>query len=379
MRWFRDLKMGYKLAVSFGLCLLLMAPLSAVSIRGMRQMNSVAAQIASDPLPGTAAIGKISSLMRQVRILDFRYILEKDTADRQKILALANQNMSEIEDALKRYEATIHVEEDRQNFRELMGAWQTYQQLRQRTFALSDQDRFKEAYRLLDEEGAKLFLERIGKRVDQMLAWNEAYGKQLAEEGASVSRQAQRVTLLMMGLSILIGVVFAFMTTRQITFMVGQIQQRLESLRSNCIIGIHRSVKAMARGDLTVEAHTGTSLIENPGKDELGRIADNVNQIILLVQETIAAFTEAQKSLGALIRQIASGADDLAASSVQLAASSDQGAHAASDIARSMREVTNAAEQSARTSQEIARGSEQQARTASETAQSMEALQRAVG
>jgi methyl-accepting chemotaxis protein len=379
MHWFSNLKMGYKLAASFGLCLLLMAGLGLLSIRGMQQMDAATMRLATDPLPGLEYIGKISSHMRQTRIREYRLLLEKEDADRQKLRAALEEDIRKANEALKRYEETINIEEDRQNFQKLSGAWQAYLQMHQRVVSLSDQGRFKEAYHLLDEEGARLFLEGIASRCDQMIEWNQRYGLQLTAQAASISKQAQKTTLLIMGLCVLVGVTLAFFITRQITGMVRQISNRLESLQSICMAGLQRAVQALAKGDLTATIVTGTTPIEKPGKDELGRIAHNINEIVRQTQATVAAFEEAQKSLRALIGDIASSADGLAATSLQLSSSSEQSARASDDIARNMQEVTLAADQSARTSQEIARGSEQQARTATETTHSMEILLQSVG
>jgi methyl-accepting chemotaxis protein len=379
MQWFSNIKMGYKLAASFGLCLLLMAGLGMLSIRGMQQIDAVATKIAKDPLPGSAQIGRISSQMRQTRIREYRLLLEKEDAVRQKLRAEMEENIREANEALKRYEESISIEEDRQNFQKLTGAWQAYLQMHQRVVSLSDQGRFQEAYHLLDKEGTRLFLEGIANRCDQMIEWNEKFGQQLAAQGNEVIKQARTTVLLIMGLCVLVSVTLAFFITRQITGVVRQISSRMESLQSVCVAGLLQGMQALAKGDLTVTIVTGTTPIEKPGKDELGQIAYNLNKVIQQTQATIAAYGEAQKSLHALIGDIASSADGLAAASLQLSSSTEQSSRAADDIARNMQEVTLAADQSARTSQEIARGGEQQARTATETTQTMEILQQSVG
>ncbi|WP_245177441.1 methyl-accepting chemotaxis protein [Geodermatophilus sp. DF01_2] len=143
-----------------------------------------------------------------------------------------------------------------------------------------------------------------------------------AELGATLSR-AQRITLAVAALGLLLVTGASMAILRSITRPVQRVKTALE---------------ALAAGDLT--ASSGVT-----SRDELGQMA--------------AALEEAQGSLRAVMAEVAASADAVAASSEELSASSAQISASAEETSAQSGVVAGAAEEVSRNVQTVAAGAEQ--------------------
>ncbi|HZP83522.1 MAG TPA: methyl-accepting chemotaxis protein [Chthonomonadaceae bacterium] len=380
MRRFGNLKTAAKLGVGFGLCLLLMLALGTFAIQRMGQMHNISKEIATDPLPGTGAIGRLGNDIRQFRIFEFRYVVARDQAARQKLSESLKARRETIEKGLADYDKTITKADDRANFDELKRRWNDYLQEHSQVTAMTQQYGSKRA--LAEVEGRSLTqFFAISDLVDRMIAWNIKNGERLAHEAAIQYETAWKFVLTLIFVAALLGIGMALLVTRAIAppltqmaaiaehLAVGEVNQTIlhtshdevgrlaDSLRAMIAYQqeMAQTAEAVAAGDLT------RRVTPKSGQDTLGN-----------------AFAQMVSNLHRLIGQVADSSDTVAATSTQLSSSAEQTGQAANDIARTIQEVANAAHQSAQTSTEMAQGSEQQARAATEAAGAMERLQASI-
>ncbi len=139
---------------------------------------------------------------------------------------------------------------------------------------------------------------------------------------------------------------------RGILGSVPNITMAAESLGRVCVTSLANGMQAFARGDLTMAARAGTTPPGCTSRDELGRTAEAMREVIGKVQQTVADYEAARADLARLIGQVTISAEQVNEGSSQLAQASSQVGQASTQIARSI--------------EEVARGASEQSRTASE-------------
>ena len=75
MKWISNLKLAWKLALSFGVCLALTAFIGAIAISRMGQLNAAANHIVVDPLESLKMLGDTTEDLADYRRLELRSVL----------------------------------------------------------------------------------------------------------------------------------------------------------------------------------------------------------------------------------------------------------------------------------------------------------------
>jgi methyl-accepting chemotaxis protein len=378
LKIFADRKTAHKLTLGFGLCLVLMLIMGAVSLGRMSQMKAVTENITDDVLPCVNALGQSNANMRQLRLSEYRLVTSSNASERSNIKSEMQKCLKAIRDHLDEYDKAANAGEDRKNFEELKARWERYEAMHQRFLDLCDSEQALNALAMLNGEMKGVFLEELEPQLDMMTDWNEKFG-QAKRRNTETSYASARVIIIgllafAVVLSTLIGIGISGMIVRPIK----DLSERLDSLSESELATLSAAVGAMSQGDLTATVHAETQPLQTRTRDEFGTLSTTFNSMLDKMQSAIAAFRTAQANLRQLIGEVRQDSQLVAATSTQLAASAEQAGNAVSIVAAALQEVAHSANQSARTSQEIARGSEQQAQAVTEVSAAMEQLQFAI-
>lgn len=90
-----------------------------------------------------------------------------------------------------------------------------------------------------------------------------------------------------------------------------------------------------------------TPPIENPGGDELGKVAEAVNGIRERTVASVLAYNETRAGLTELVGQIGETSNVLSAASEEMAATSNEAGRAVGEIAQAVTDVASGAERQA--------------------------------
>lgn len=80
-----------------------------------------------------------------------------------------------------------------------------------------------------------------------------------------------------------------------------QITERMQSLKDVCISNLSKGALQLAKGDLNINIVTGTKPLEINSKDEIGILAQNVNDVISMTQETVSSVESAVETVKEMI------------------------------------------------------------------------------
>jgi methyl-accepting chemotaxis protein len=181
-------------------------------------------------------------------------------------------------------------------------------------------------------------------------------------------------------LTAILGLAAALLISAQVKRGVSRIRKQLKSLRENDTASLRNGLQGVAEGDLTRQAAVATTPRGRLSSDEIGDIAEMVDEITADTATSIEAYNMSLGSLASMIGAVGESAVVLSSASAQMAATSGEAGRAVGEIANAIGEVAAGAEKQVHTvegarrlTDEMAEATRSSAESAAETARAAEA------
>ena len=181
-------------------------------------------------------------------------------------------------------------------------------------------------------------------------------------------------------LSMILGLAVALVISGQIKKGVSRIREQLKSLRENDTASLRHGIEGISKGDLTRKATVVTRSGGRMSSDEIGDIAEMIDEITADTAVSIEAYNTSLDSLAGMIGRVGESADILSSASQQMASTSGEAGRAVGEIAHAIGEVAHGAEKQVNTvegarrlTEEMAEATRSSAESAAETARAAEA------
>src|SRR4051794_24836806 len=178
----------------------------------------------------------------------------------------------------------------------------------------------------------------------------------------------------------IVGLVTALVISEQIKRGVQRIRRQLISLRENDTASLRDGLVAISHGDLTRRAQVTTQRNGRTSSDEIGDIAETVDDIITDTSESIDGYNASLDALAGMIGRVGESATVLSNASQQMADTSGETGRAVGEIANAIGEVAHGAERQGQTvasarrlTDEMVDATRSSAESAAETARAAEA------
>lgn len=370
MKWFANLRMGAKLTLGFAILMVLIV---GGSLYVMKSIQASLETVYNDRVVPLNNLKKVAD-MYAVNIVDTSHKTRNGNINPEMALKNITEARSTIEKEWKAYVSTELTTEEKKLIDEAIALMKK---------ANEDVDRLTSILQKNDLKGLSGFcaknlypaIDPVSEKISSLVELQLRVAKAEYVRGEASTKRSMIIFPIA---SIVFGLLLTLAVTRSIVIPVSALSSRMESLEGRCVTGLMSGIQAMEQGDLTVTVTPVTAPIENPSRDELGRMCSTFNSMLAKVNATLEAYEKTRVSLTAIVGTVQENALAVAGASAELTSAAEQTGQAANEISATIQEVAQAAGQSATTSQEMAKGSEQQARTASEAAEAMERLSSAV-
>jgi methyl-accepting chemotaxis protein len=329
-----QLKIGQRLALAFGLVLVLLAIVLATGIQKLQAMDNLLVKVVQGNGARIDAAGTMRDSLRRISIAMRDMTIETDPAqmqEQEKIIASARSSYDKAEAALERLHTS---DEGRAIHAKIVSSRNAMLPVfaQGQTLALAN-----------DLEGATAFLRT--RFVPTMRLWTTAIDEMVALQqqrnvhdqavGGEAYAQARVMMLSVGGFALLASIIVAWRITRSIT-------QPL-----NRAVDVARTVAA---GDLSSDI-----LIDS--RDETGQLLAALKDMNLNLRTIVSQVRDGTET-------IATASDQIATGNLDLSARTEQQAGALEETASSMEELTSTVKQNA----ENARQANTLARSASDIA-----------
>ncbi|WP_435627181.1 methyl-accepting chemotaxis protein [Candidatus Ferrigenium straubiae] len=304
----KNLRIGMRLGLGFGLVVLLLVIISAVSYVRVNQLNDNITDMVTDKFPKTVwannTVDGVNTIARAMRNM----ALVKSSEDVANELARIGEAKNTINENLGKLEKTVRSEEGKKLFGAVTDA---------RAIYVVDQEKFLELMKAgKRDEAVDLMLTKIRKSqrdytgaVTALIDYQTASMNKVGDEANALATETERLILILAAGAILIAFGFAFWVTRSITRPL------------NVAVGV---ANQLADGDMTAK-------IEVVSKDETGQL--------------LSAMQNMTGKLSQIIGEVRGAADALSSASEEVSATAQSMSQATSEQAASVEETSASVEQ----------------------------------
>ena len=338
MTWIRNLSVGRKLGLSFGLVCVLLLALLGVGINGISSVKSAESNITTNVGPKQQASFNLKFEAAEVNGWQNAYLLDDGHSRPQfvKATALFQHDLNALSARSRDAGDRASVSQIRSAFAGFIstdstvyGAIKAGDQARARQIALGPEI----------QQYGKLTTAIDGYVTQAQQEWVVSTGD------ASKAASSAKTMMIAAGVvAIILAIALALLITRAITRGLRAVMERLFSLRDHDAADLTAALEQMAEGNLTVEVAAATDEIPHPGNDEIGQTAQATNDIRERFETSIGAYNRMRAELAGLIGQVSQTAESLSAASEEMASTSEEAGRAVNEIAQAVTDVAQGAE-----------------------------------
>ncbi|WP_374427548.1 methyl-accepting chemotaxis protein [Ideonella dechloratans] len=329
----KNLKIGPRLGLAFGVLLALLALLAGVSLVQMGRLADNASYYAENLIPSYQAEYEISGLLGDYRRDGYQHILTSSDAEMASYETKMATARSGIDKVLDHYaKELVSDDEDKRLLEAARTAVQAYDKAWERARALSrqtatDPTKTEEANRLMNE--ATPVYEAAQSAVK---AWWD-YNVKLSDAQnalAKSTRESSRLTVLGLTLAALVlGIGAAWVISRSITAPI----QQAVNLAST-----------VAQGDLTSRIHT-------EGRDETAQLLQALDRMQTSLVGVVSTVRQNAESIATASAEIAQGNMDLSSRTEQQASALEETAATMEELGSTVRHNADSARQASQLAQ----------------------------
>ncbi len=330
-----NLSIGTRLTLGFGTVLVLLLALTGLSQYELSQIGGINRAITEQTWTEASAINRIDVTTRANARANLELIVNTDPRAAETLFARIDTNRKVIDQALETLRPLFSTEDERQRLRLLEDVRGRYVKSFQGVGALLKRgERDAARQRLLEET-----LPLLDSLQDHIIEISRIQAAEMADASADsrkVIDNAGMLNLILSGLAVVLGGLFAWRVSKSITAPLAQAVSVAETV---------------ARGDLGQPIHAVT-------RDETGRLLRALHDM----QDKLAG---AVRTIRAGSETISSAAGQIAAGNTDLSSRTEEQAASLEETAASMEELASTVKQNA----DNARQANQLAASASEVAQ----------
>jgi methyl-accepting chemotaxis protein len=316
-----NISIGFKLAIGFGLMLLMTAALGVMTIQSVETLSAATVNLYDHPYRVTRALleAKSEALVIQREV-------------RSAILSPDATGFDRAEAAIAKAEESIaeHVNEAKRQFlgdpaemaavEQMFADWKPiYSQV----IGLTRADRREQATAYANNQGAAKIAE-VNEHMDRVIGFATKKAASFITSAQTTAQQIHATSIALLAGSLLLGVTIAFLTTR----------------------GIATPLRVLI--DPITEMGAGNFRVRIDGadrKDEVGRIAAAVSTMLERVRRTLAEIKLSAREVNSASGEISTSTTDLSQRTEEQAASLEQTTAAMEEISVAIKKSAENADQ----------------------------------
>ncbi|NLV87606.1 MAG: methyl-accepting chemotaxis protein [Clostridiales bacterium] len=365
--WYRNLKISIKITSSF---LLVAMIAGAIGIIGIVSLNSVGGSYSvayTDSVIALASMEKVSGSFQEMRQDLLEMLLVDSKGDKDACFDAFKRHSEGVKEGLVSYNAMLtgyNAEEvvEEQSRVDAVGstltAFHTSAEAFSSSPAVTDPDRYMEAYRVLGDGGElNVLAQAVEEAIADLVQYNTDYANQQILANGALASAAGLTTTIGVAIGVVVAVLIGLGTARSISKPIGQIVEAANKL---------------ADGDFNIN-------IDNNSKDETGQLAqrfqnmaDALKTIIADLTWGLGAFAEGNFALDSQAKESYVG--DYYPLLDSIIKMRDNITHTLLQINSAAEQVATGSDQVSSGAQALAAGSTEQAASVEELAASVETI-----
>ena len=310
MNILKNMKIGKRLGLSFGIILLFMVVLVVLGIGSMANIEEHIDKIVKINNVRSEAANQMGDTVREVSIILRNALLVKESSKREEQISRIATERGKYEAALRKVEDLTPATDTKGSeiIARVKAGQETARPLNNKVVELTKAGKDAEAIDLMNREARPAVRNWIGA-VDGLIAYQADRNKFRYEEAVKAYDSSRTMMIIIGVVALLLAIASAILITRSIVIPLNE------------AVAISSS---LAKGDLTVS-------VEVKSQDETGQL--------------LAAMKGMVEKLQSVVSDVRGAADNVAAGSQQLSAGAQQLSQGATEQASAIEEVSSSMEE----------------------------------
>ena len=320
-----DLRVGSRMALGFGVLLLLMLAMGVDAALQVRRVHGNVVELATNWLPSTQQLAGINEALNQMRRSELQMLLGGDATALSDESARLDKQWQLLPPLLKAYEQNLGPGEETRQFQALTAAVSAYQATQPELIRMIREGRLEHA-RVLLRGSSRTAFRGTTDAIAQLVRINDGGAARAHSEAEAGYQSVLTGIALLVGIALALGCAVAWGLTRSLT----------QPLRIAT-----ETADRIATGDLTLT-------VQSQRGDELG---DLLRCLARMQQALIASMAVVQQSA----EHIAEASQEVSAGSSNLSMRTEQAASSLEQTSAAMQQVTETVRQGTASSHEASR------------------------
>ncbi|MCC6963300.1 MAG: MCP four helix bundle domain-containing protein [candidate division Zixibacteria bacterium] len=279
---FRDLKIGAKQAIAFGIIAVTLAGANAISLKNLGDLSTDVEEITRSWLPRALTISELNLYVTDLRQSQLQIAVTEDSLTRSRELLQASELIDKIDAAIDNYERLrdeavtkgLYSERERASYQQFGDSWDQYLDLSFDFASLVLTGRPGFGVSLLNGEMRTVF-ERLRDALHEVVRINTEDPYAAAKRAEEAFQRARHATITLLLLTLALAVLLVLVFVKLITKPV--------KLLSNAAVKV-------AEGDLDIR-------IDRVSGDEIGRLAHSFNRMTSSLRDARAKTVQQEEAL----------------------------------------------------------------------------------
>jgi Methyl-accepting chemotaxis protein len=330
VRWFNNLKIKYKLQISFFIISIFIAVVGVIGILSVSKINSNSNALYEKDFQVLKNLQDFNSNTLHSRLEILNLLNSKDSSKVSQTISNIDGYRDENNEILKIYEQSDMNEDENKIYKEIKSDLTDYRNSSDKIISLASDGKYDEAMSF-SKESANI-REKLTNNIDKLVKITE----QKASDKSSSNNNVNNKSFYIMVTTIILGFITAV--------LLGVI---IATIISNNLKKVLLYAQHLEEGDLTQE-------IEISSKDEIGSMARALNK--------------ANENIRRLISVIIDGSNDISSSGQELSATTHEVSSKMNDINESIEQISKGAQDLSAITEEVSASAEEIGATTNELA-----------
>jgi methyl-accepting chemotaxis protein len=322
---FENLKVGHRLAASFGMLVAMLLAIAGMALWSMGSMRTSTLEINTNWLPSVERVNKMNTNTSDFRITEFQHVLNTDDKAMAAIEKSMGDTLALFEENRKAYQALISSDDERKIYDAFAEEWKQYLQIHDQVLALSRKNENDKAKALLESSSRTLF-ESSSAKLDKLIDLNHNGAIAEGENSDKVYATARNTLVAFVILSCALAIGMAVVVIRSILGQLGGEPAEATQLAS-----------AIAEGNLTL------AIAVKPG--DHSSLMSRLAAMQASLQKVVSNVRQNSESVATASAQIAQGNQDLSGRTEEQASALQQTAATMEQLGTTVRNNADSARQ----------------------------------
>ncbi|NRT91588.1 methyl-accepting chemotaxis protein [Clostridium beijerinckii] len=330
MRWFNNLKIKYKLQISFFIISIFIAVVGVTGILSVSKINSNSNALYEKDFQVLKNLQDFNSNTLHSRLEILNLLNSKDSSEVSQTISNIDGYRNENNEILKIYEQSDMNQDENKIYEEIKSDLTDYRNSSDKIISLASEGKYDEAMSFSKESA--IIREKLTNNIDKLVKITE----QKASDKSSSNNNVNNKSFYILVATIILGFITAV--------LLGAI---IATIISNNLKKVLLYAQHLEEGDLTQK-------IEISSKDEIGSMARALNK--------------ANENIRRLIGVIIDGSNDISSSGQELSATTHEVSSKMNDINESIEQISKGAQDLSAITEEVSASAEEIGATTNELA-----------